>query len=187
MKKRFTLLIMLVLAFPLLSHSGESTRPARWARPMQAKDLKNFYKLDDKVYRSAQPDDEGFRELQSLGIRNVLNLRDNHSDDDEAEGTGIRLFRIEMEADDVETGQVVEALRIIKNADGPVLIHCWHGSDRTGLVSAMYRILFQGWSRDDAIDELMNGGYGYHSIYKNIPEYIRNVDIGEIKKAVETP
>ena len=79
---------------------------------------------------------------------------------------------------------MAEALKIIGTADGPVLIHCWHGSDRTGLISAMYRILYQDWSKDAAIDELMKGGYGYHAMYKNIPEYIRKVDILNIRKMV---
>ena len=65
--------------------------------------------------------------------------------------------------------------------------HCWHGSDRTGLVSAMYRIVFGGWSKKEAIDELINGGYGYHSMYKNISEFIEKVDIVAIKQRVTAP
>jgi protein tyrosine phosphatase (PTP) superfamily phosphohydrolase (DUF442 family) len=161
-------------------------RPETWATPVSSEHLRNFYRIDDKLYRSAQPDREGFRELTTLGIKNVLSLRDYHSDDD-AEGSGLTLFRVEMSAGDVKTSEVVEALRIIKKAEGPVLIHCWHGSDRTGLVSAMYRIVFQGWSKDEAIDELMHGGYGYHSLYRNIPEYIRQADIEGIRKQVSAP
>ena len=162
-----------------------SARPAVWATPVASKHLKNFYKLDDKVYRSAQPSEKGFGELEQLGIRSVLSFRDYHSD--KAEGTDLRLFRVKMEAGDITDEKVIEALRIIKQADGPILIHCWHGSDRTGLISAMYRIVFQGWTKDAAIDELMNGGYGYHSLYKNIPEYLRKVDVEKVKKEVLAP
>ncbi len=107
-------------------------RPGTWATPVSAEHLKNFYKLDDKLYRSAQPDKKAFEELKSLGIRNVLSLRDYHSDDD-GEDLGLNLFRVKMDAGEIETEKVVEALRIIRNAEGPVLVHCWHGSDRTGL------------------------------------------------------
>jgi protein tyrosine phosphatase (PTP) superfamily phosphohydrolase (DUF442 family) len=158
-------------------------RPATWARPVSSELLKNFYRIDDKLYRSAQPNKKGFEELKTLGIRNVLSFRDHHSDD-EGKDSGLNLYRVEMDAGDVTTEQVVEALRIIRNSKGPVLIHCWHGSDRTGLISAMYRIVFQGWSKDESIDELMHGGYGYHSLYKNIPEFIRQADIEEIRKQV---
>ena len=161
-------------------------RPATWATPVSSEHLKNFYKIDDKVYRSGQPDKKGFQELTTLGIRNVLSFRDYHSDED-GKDLGLSLYRVKMDAGDITTEKVVEALRIIKNSEGPILIHCWHGSDRTGLVSAMYRIVFQGWSREEAIDELMHGGYGYHSLYKNIPEFIRQADIEGIRKQVLAP
>ena len=175
---------LLLLLSPVLNAAEQAPRPARWAQSVPAKHLKNFYKLDDKVYRSAQPDEKGFQEMEAMGVRTVLSFRNYHSDNEEAEGRGIKLLQIKMEAGEIETSQVIDALRIIKDSDGPIVIHCWHGSDRTGLISAMYRIVFQGWSKDDAIDELMHGGYGYHSLYKNIPEYIRNVDIEEVKKGV---
>ncbi len=161
-------------------------RPATWATPVRSDNLRNFYKLDDRVYRSAQPDEKGFKELAAIGIRNVLSLRDYHSDDD-GRDSGLNLYRVKMEAGDVTPEQIVEALRIIRQAEGPVLIHCWHGSDRTGLVSAMYRIVFQGWTKENAIDELMNGGYGYHPLYKNIPEFIRQADIETMKQQVFAP
>ena len=161
-------------------------RPGTWATPVYSEHLKNFHKIDDKVYRSAQPDKKGFQELKALGIRTVLSFRDHHSDDD-GKDLGLNLFRVKMEAGDIATEKVIEALRIIRNSEGPVLIHCWHGSDRTGLICALYRIVFQGWSKDEAIDELMHGGYGYHSLYRNIPEFIRQADIEEIRKQVLAP
>jgi len=182
---RFALLMCIVITAASPAAAEQPARPAEWATPVQSQHLKNFYRLDDKVYRSAQPDRKGFQELQKLGISNVLSFRDHHSDNDEAKGTAIRLYRIKMEAGEIRDEQVAEALKIIGTADGPVLIHCWHGSDRTGLISAMYRILYQNWSKDAAIDELMKGGYGYHSMYRNIPEYIRKVNVEEIRKAVE--
>ncbi len=163
-----------------------SQRPSAWATPVRSDNLQNLYQLDDKVYRSAQPDKKGFQELKNIGVKNVLNLRDYHSDND-GKGSGLNLYRVKMEAGDITTEQVTDALRIIRNAEGPILIHCWHGSDRTGLVSAMYRIVFQGWSKEDAIDELMNGGYGYHAMYKNIPEFIRQADVERVKQSVFAP
>lgn len=181
---RSAVLLILALWAPALPAAEQLPRPAAWAKPVSSEHLTNFYQLDNKVYRSAQPDWKAFQELEQLGIRNVLSFRDYHSDNDEAKSASIRLFRVKMEAGEISDDKVIEALRIIKNAEGPVLIHCWHGSDRTGLISAMYRIVFQGWSKVDAIDELMHGGYGYHAMYKNIPAYIRKADIGYIKGAI---
>jgi tyrosine-protein phosphatase SIW14 len=180
-------ILFFVLCTSAHSAAEQSARPAEWAAPVPSKHLKNFYRLDDKVYRSAQPDRKGFQELKTLGITNVLSFRDHHADDKDAKGLGLTLYRVKMEAGEIEDGQVAEALRIIRTAKGPVLIHCWHGSDRTGLISALYRILFQNWSKDEAIEELMKGGYGYHSLYRNIPEYIRKANIEELRKSVLAP
>jgi len=178
---------MTVTAAALPAAADQPARPPEWASPVAAQHLKNFYKLDEKVYRSAQPDRKGFEELKRLGIRNVLSFRDHHADDRDAKGMGMTLRRVKMEAGGINDEQVIESLRIIRTAKGPIVIHCWHGSDRTGLISAMYRVLFQNWSKDEAIEELMKGGYGYHSLYRNIPEYIRKVDTESIRQRVLAP
>ncbi len=167
------------------SASGQSRpRNPRWAAAVAATHIENLYQIDTGVYRCGQPDKKGFAELQRMGVREVLNLRNLHSDDDEAENTSLALRRVEMRAADPQCGKVVEALRIIKDREGPIAIHCWHGSDRTGLVAAMYRIVFQGWSKDDAIDELANGEYGYHKVYGDILVFIRDADVEAIRRQV---
>ncbi|HEX7917405.1 hypothetical protein [Rudaea sp.] len=52
-----------------------------------------------------------------------------------------------------------------------MLIHCWHGADRTGVVCAAYRMVVQGWSKADARAEMFDGGFGYHAVWRNIPAY----------------
>jgi protein tyrosine/serine phosphatase len=76
-------------------------------------------------------------------------------------------------------------MRMLRNPEnGPYLIHCQHGADRTGLMSAMYRILEQGWSVDDALAELTGGGYGYHAVWKNILRYVRSADVEGLRAAI---
>lgn len=179
--------LILTLWLSTLYAAELQARPAEWATPVPAASLKNFYRLDEKVYRSAQPDRKGFEELKRLGIRTVLSFRDHHADDRGAKGLGLTLYRVKMEAGEIRDEQVIESLRIIRTAKGPIVIHCWHGSDRTGLISAMYRILFQNWSKEEAIEELIKGGYGYHSLYRNIPAYIRKANIENIRQRVIAP
>ena len=185
MRNIFLVYVVTVAAFPAAAE--QPARPTEWATPVRSQHLKNFYRLDEKVYRSAQPDRKGFQELKAFGIMNVLSFRDHHADDKDAKGLGLTLHRVKMEAGEIKDEQVAGALRILKSAKGPVLIHCWHGSDRTGLVSALYRILYQNWSKEEAIEELMKGGYGYHSLYRNIPEYIRKVNVESIRQRVYAP
>jgi len=146
--------------------------------------LTNLYQIDSGVYRSEQPSDADFKALEKYGIREVLNLRNRHSDDDEAAGTKMKLYRLKMKAHSVSEDQLINALRIIKNRKGPIVFHCHHGSDRTGAVCAMYRIVFQGVSKQKAIQEMTEGGFGFHRIYKNIIRTIEKADIERIKREV---
>lgn len=155
-----------------------------WATPIKSEKIENFFKVSEKIYRSAQPGAEGFKELEKLDLTNIINLRQFHSDNDEAKNCKVQLYRIKINAGDIKEKDIVSALKIIKNAKGKVLVHCWHGSDRTGVVIAMYRIVFQNWTKNEALNELLNGGFGYHSIYENIPEFIKNANVEKIKKAV---
>ena len=88
-----------------------------------------------------------------------------------------------MNAGKVSQEQLIDALRIIKNRKGPVLLHCWHGSDRTGATVAAYRIVFNNWTKAQAIDEMINGGYGYHiNFYPQLIPFIEQLNISDIKK-----
>lgn len=66
----------------------------------------------------------------------------------------------------------------------PVLVHCNHGSDRTGTMVAIYRIVFEGWSKAQATDEMINGGFGFHPIWQNLIRYIEELDVNAIKAEV---
>ncbi len=181
-------LLLLVVLTSSLALADLRVRPAEWAQPMLGSELENFYRLNDEVYRSQQPDDEEMAELEATGFRAILNLREYHSDEDEASGTQLKLYRVPVNAGDIDDAFVVEALRAIAQAEKPILIHCWHGSDRTGVVAAMYRMVFEQWPRQAAIDEFINGGFGYHaSFYPNIERYLESVDIEAIRQQLVSP
>ncbi|MFC0180673.1 tyrosine-protein phosphatase [Thorsellia kenyensis] len=145
----------------------------------------NFHPVAPGIFRSAQPDELMMNNLTSIGFKSVLNLRQWHDDTDETKNTYLELGRVPMDAANITDEKIIEALKFIKNANKPVLIHCWHGSDRTGVVVAMYRLVFEGVSKEEVIKELKIPEYGYHKIiYANIERYLDEVDVEQIKKAV---
>ncbi|HBX49465.1 MAG: hypothetical protein A2275_16695 [Bacteroidetes bacterium RIFOXYA12_FULL_35_11] len=178
-----SLFLIYSLVFFILAPSQKifSQRPEKWAKKIQCEYLDNWYKISEDVHRSEQPSKNTFKKLEEAGIKSVLNFRLYHTDNDEAKNTKIDLYHIRMDASKIKDDEVIEALKIMKKAKKPILIHCKHGADRTGVMSAMYRIIEQGWTKQEALDELLNGGYGFHTVFKNIPEYIKNVDIEKIK------
>jgi len=167
------------LAGPASSQSV--TRPAHWAKPINAS--RNLYQIAPGLYRSAQPEQGDAAWLKELGIRTIINFRANHRDEDALDLPGVKLVRVPMDTWEIRDAEIVSALRAIAQAlpDGPVLIHCQHGADRTGTVAAMYRILEQGWTREQALQELKEGGYGFHGIWVNIPRYIKQADIERLR------
>lgn len=144
--------------------------------------LENLYRVDQHLYRSEQPGKEDFALLEKLGVREVINMRKLHKDDDKAVGTNLRLHHIPVNTGRLNIEQLTEALRIIRDATGPVLMHCWHGSDRTGAVVAMYRIVFQGVTKEKAVREMTSGGFGFHAVYSPIALTIMEADIDAIRR-----
>jgi hypothetical protein len=51
---------------------------------------------------------------------------------------------------------------------------------------AIYRIAVQNWSKDEAIAEMIGGGFGFHKIWMNLVDDIRDLDIDEIKNNTGT-
>jgi protein tyrosine/serine phosphatase len=175
----------LAVALSTIVSAGGAPRDQRWAEPVTLEGVPNLHRITPTLYRSEQPTPLGFQNLEKLGIRTVINLRAFNSDDDEVRGTALRTERVRILTWNVDDAQVVDVMRMLRNKEnGPFLIHCQHGADRTGLMSAMYRVLEQGWSADDALAELRDGGYGYHAMWKNILRYVRSADVDELRAAI---
>lgn len=178
-------LVVILLVIASTTYAEPRVRPAAWAQPIIETNLENLYYVDEGIFRSEQPREEDFNALVSLGIKEILNLREFHSDRDNWPGENFILHRIKIKTSKITEDQIIAALRIIKNRKGPILIHCWHGSDRTGVVVAAYRIVFNNWSKSHALDEMVNGGYGYHAkIYSGLVGIVENLDVEHIKKSI---
>jgi protein tyrosine/serine phosphatase len=178
-----TILVALLICGCVSVPVNPDSRPSKWAQPVPAKYLANFNKVSDNLYRSAQPDENGLREAQSLGIHTIIDLQESpHQDPVTSDTQGMIFERIPQYAWWIEDQNIAKFLSLVKNEkNGPFLVHCLHGSDRTGVACAMYRIVIQGWIKKDAIDEMKHGGYGFHPVWMNIPDYIEDVDIEKIK------
>ncbi len=178
--------ISLLLIFGSLGESAESDRPISWATPIQMQGVSSLYKITDYLYRSDQPTEEGMKNFEKMGIKTVINLRTFHSDLDKIKKTGLLHEELSVKPWHIEDEDVIRVLQIIKKREnGPFLMHCWRGADRLGLMVAMFRIVEQGWTKDEAIQEMVKGGYGFHATWRNIIDYVQNVDVEKIRKEVE--
>lgn len=190
MKQRINLLIVWALGMlPLPLHAMETPadisaqHPAAWAQPIALPGVPNLHKVSDTLFRSAQPDAAGMQNLKKLGVETIVNLRAFHSDRDEIGMTGLGYEHIYMKAWHPEEEDVIRFLQIVTNPKRtPVLVHCQHGADRTGMMVAIYRIAVQGWSKEEAAREMTEGGFGFHEVWVNLIPWLNALDIDRIKR-----
>lgn len=167
----------------LEQRAAAAKRPSRWAKKIKLQGVGNFHKVSDILYRGEQPTKAGMKALEKMGIKTAVNLRSFHSDRDEMKGTKMLYEHITMKAWQAEDKEIERFLKIVTSKNSqPVFVHCQYGADRTGTMCALYRIAVQGWTKDQAIEEMTKGGYGYHSIWENLINYIKALDIEKIKQ-----
>ena len=147
----------------------------------------NFAKVDDAVFRGAQPTKQGVTDtLRQQGVRTIVNLRDdpNPAEPAWAREAGMTYIEIPSKATKVEPAKVAEFLRDVETAPRPIFVHCRQGRDRTGLDVAVYRIVDVGWSREDALKDLY--AHGYHwAAFPGIAKYVKSFDPQAVAPAKE--
>jgi protein tyrosine phosphatase (PTP) superfamily phosphohydrolase (DUF442 family) len=147
-----------------------------------------------RFYRCGQMTASGFREvIERHGIKLVINLQHEEPDpfladrwlgsgkireSDLCRELGVKYVllapdilppnnRLDMLPEAVE-----EFVKLLDNeANYPVLLHCKAGLHRTGRLTAIYRMEFEGWSHGEALRELRANGYGY-GIASEADDYI---------------
>jgi protein tyrosine/serine phosphatase len=163
---RFSLLLFsLPLVLPI-SSTEISTPDSPAVRPPYAKTLhvlgiSNVGKLNEFLYRGSQPNDEGLRQLKKLGINLIVDLRGERqglvkSENKKAEVLGMRVVNIRASGwSPPKDEEIVEFLSLTqRRPKEKIFAHCWLGDDRTGVFLATYRMAFDQWTPDEAIDEM---------------------------------
>src|SRR5215813_7012132 len=89
--RKFSAVAFLVVLFTLSAFAQSAPR---------YKELPNFYKINDRLYRGAQPEAGGVKKLKELGIQTILNLRgegeETRREQQEAEAEGLKYIGLPM-------------------------------------------------------------------------------------------
>ena len=160
-----------------------SLRSPEWAQPVG--NQFNLHQMTPTLYRSALPNSTAVPVLENLKIATVINFLPE-SDSDWLKSSDIKQVQLIYRTNHVDDSDVLAALRAIQDAqaNGAVLMHCKHGSDRTGLIAAMYRVVVQGWSKEDALNEMTLGGFGSSNGFKDGVRYMMKADIDKLRTAL---
>lgn len=176
-------LIALLHGIPAQADAATPVRPTDWAQPVEVQ--YNLFQMSPTLYRSALPDGGAVPLLKNLKVATVINFLPE-GDSSWLSESGIHQVQLPYRTNHVDDADVLKALRAIQaaEADGPVLMHCKHGSDRTGLMAAMYRVVVQGWSKEDALSEMTQGGFGESGHFRDSVRYVMQADVDKLRTSL---
>jgi tyrosine-protein phosphatase SIW14 len=147
-------LVALAVALALAGAAASGAREGE----ISATPVENFGKVNDNYYRGSQPDAAAFAQLKQLGIKTVIDLRqDSRAEEPEqVQSLGMQYFNIPLKANRAATPeQTSYFLKLVNDpANAPVYVHCKGGRHRTGALTGVYRIAHDGWTADQAFDEM---------------------------------
>jgi len=158
-----------------------------------------------KLYRSGQLTAEGFRDaVERFGIRTVINVQDDFPDPDIAESfldpttikesdlcaeMGVTFVSLSPDLQPRQTpggprpAVIEQFLELMDRPETyPALIHCKAGLHRTGVLCALWRIEYQGWSRQAAWRELRDLGFGTQAC-TSANDYVQQYVLGYKRRA----
>jgi protein tyrosine/serine phosphatase len=135
----------------------------------------NFGKVNDHLYRGAEPDSAGLTNLASLGIKTIIDLRTPREvwarEASKSAAAGMSYTNVPLDGLGRPTDEQVDhILGLIESSPGPVFVHCEHGCDRTGTIVACYRIRHDHWTIAEAMTEA--DGYGLSKLERGMRSYL---------------
>lgn len=142
--------------------------------------IHNAGRINDVLYRGAQPKEPGLAELKKLGISTSVDLRGEGPDKiawerRQAESLGMRFVHIPVSGWSPPTDeQVAEFLALFhSNPQQKIFVHCRLGEDRTGVFVATYRMALEKWTPEQAMKEMYFFGFNGF-LHPTMKPFIKN-------------
>ena len=120
--------------------------------------IRNFGKMDNRLFRGAQPNESDYKDLKTLGVKTVVDLTDSPKSYEkrDVEALGMRYVNIPMSDSSYPKAEQINAfLKLVNDpSTGTMYIHCAGGRHRTGVMGAVYRFNVNHWNLDQAYAEM---------------------------------
>lgn len=138
----------------------------------------NFGQIDENYYRGAQPQPSDYKSLADLGIKTIIDLRNDPTDYEkaDAEAVGIKYINLPMSGwKTPEDADIAQFLKIANDpATGKFYVHCKAGIHRTGITAAIYRMTKYGWDYDTAYKEMKNYNFTSGLVHGALKSYVKD-------------
>lgn len=153
-----------------------STQAAQSDNRSSSVRIKNFGCLNEKFYRGAQPKETDYADLAAMGVKTIIDLQKTGDgrEQEMVESTGMKFYRIGMSDKSRPAVEQAELfLKIVNDpANQPVFVHCAGGRHRTGAMSALYRMTHDGWTADQAFQEMKQYDFEYGMGHTPLKHYV---------------
>jgi protein tyrosine/serine phosphatase len=171
---RISAVAALALSFAAGSAAQTTIGPAH-----SAIGIENFGRINDNYYRGAQPRGRDFSDLAAFGIKTVIDLTHDGDASEPAAvaSAGMNFHRIPMTTQSRPADEaVVQFLKLVSDpANFPVYVHCQGGRHRTGVMTAIYRMIHDQWTAERAYQEMLkyefNKGFGHGALKAFVYDY----------------
>ena len=155
-RRSYFSVLLAVIALVLASSASAISQEAEKASPKVK--IKNFGQMDDRFFRGAQPKEDQYDELAALGIKTVIDLREDTEEysKTQAEAAGMRYVNIPMIAKKYpQSTHVEQFMKLVDDpSTGKFYVHCAGGRHRTGAMGAVYRFSHYNWNFDQVYSEM---------------------------------
>lgn len=121
----------------------------------------DFGEVTPRLYRGAHPSPDGLRNLKEMGIQIVIDLRGRkHRDERRVQELGMQYVHIGGTCFPQSDKKYATFLNVVdKNPDKKIFVECTLGDDRTGMAIAAFRMANQGYSPEEAMEEMRAFGF----------------------------
>jgi protein tyrosine phosphatase (PTP) superfamily phosphohydrolase (DUF442 family) len=142
-------------------NTAPSPQQIAFAGKIHIPGISNAGDVNEFLYRGTQPNEEGVEQLKKRGIDTIVDLRGERHDVIEkerrqAESLGMRFVNIPGNGWSAPRDeQIAQFFSVVRERPRRrIFVHCWLGGDRTGVFIATYRIAFDGWTPEQALQEM---------------------------------
>lgn len=186
---------VLVLSILLLGCESNPTAETPAAPTVKVDDhgdpagLHRHRRWSKKIGQGAQPEgEEAFKNLRALGYTTVLSVDGSMPEVELAAKYSLTYVHVPIGYDGITVEEQIEIIKAVKEASGPVYVHCHHGKHRGPAAAMIAREGLEEITAEEAVKslELSETSKDYVGLYRDVREFKAPTD-AQIAAAPKPP
>jgi protein tyrosine phosphatase (PTP) superfamily phosphohydrolase (DUF442 family) len=174
-KRLLVIFASLAMVFGLGASELRTDAPLRpEVRRIKEDGLENFYALSTNLFSGGSPEgDDAFVVLEKLGIKTIITVDGAQPDLERAHAHGMRYVHLPHGYDGIPAQTQLELIKAAETVEGPIYIHCHHGTHRGPTAAAVICIAEKNWSAAEAEAWLRTAGTGtnFQGLYATVRSF----------------